>query len=369
MIPQYEPVIDRETLAKELHDYTAYGNGFFTEFKLTAEFEKQIGLLVGAKHVFAVNNGSISLSLALLAMGVKAGDCVLVPNITMIATSNAVKLIGARPVFVDLDERTLCMDLNRAKREIQNDYIKAVIYVTLNGRAHRSEELASFHRMCRNYGVAIIEDNAQSLGSCHSDRTPISCPPNGIGSFSFSMPKIITTGQGGCLVTNDSEIADKIKRLKDFGRSRGGIDTHDYFGINAKFTEPQAIMGLNQLKDIAWRISTKKSIYNAYQHLLGSMHEIMFLPMNTDYTCPWFADVFVLQRDELVKHLAKRNIGSRPIYPELTSQKTNHRWFQPKSLRKSKYYAEHGLWLPSSLNLNWANLNQIAEAIKEFYGK
>lgn len=372
MIPQYEPWIDRISLAQEVSNYTL-GDNYFTEYKNTQAFEKKIATLLGVKYCFALNNGTISLSLALLANGIKPGDNVLVPNITMIGTSSAVKLIGANPIFVDIDPTNLCMDLKKALREIEYDYIKAVIYVTLNGRSHDIDELKKFHKLCKHYNIAVIEDNAQSLGSNYSDCIPISCPIDGIGSFSFSMPKIIMTGQGGCLVTNNDKLALKIKKLKDFGRTEGGIDIHDDFGINCKFTEYQAIMGLNQLKNINSRILIKQLLYRTYRKNLGGISEIKMLEgkykVGQSWT-PWFVDIYIEDREKLQQYLKDNGIGTRVMYPELTSQVVNKRGFlQPKTLKVSGKCAKEGLWLPSSMTLKEKDIVYICNKIKEFYGK
>lgn len=365
MIPQYEPMIDRESLAKETSEYIL-GNGYFTEYKKTEEFEKKISDYLGVKHCVVVNNGTISLSLALLAMGIKAGDVVLIPNITMIATQNAVEFIGAKVKHIDVDPRNLCMDLEAAKEVVRYEgNVKAIIYVTLNGRRHSWEEYDLFRTFCQYNDIALLEDNAQSLGSKDDKGSMISSPINGIGSFSFSMPKIITTGQGGCLVTNKSDLAEKLRKVKDFGRESGGMDVHDAFGINSKFTEIQAIMGLNQMQSIKSRVFLKKEIYDTYECFLGMVPEIDFLETNTKEVTPWFVDIYVERRTELRLFLQGKGIGTRCIYPELTSQKINGE----KSLTQSKIYGNKGLWLPSSMTLQKKDIRKICKTIKEFYGK
>lgn len=367
MIPQYRPLIDRETLAKETSDYIL-GDGFFTEFKHTQAFEKALADLLQVKHCSVVNNGTLSLSLALHAHGIKPGDSVLVPNITMIATSNAVKFVGARPFFIDIDPVTLCMDLKKATDAVEMGFVKAVMYVTFNGRSHSPKQLEMFKKVCDFFKVAIIQDNAQSLGSCLSDGSPISCLEGGIGSFSFSMPKIITTGQGGCLVTNDDILGDKLKKLKDFGRTGGGMDIHDEFGINSKFTEQQAIMGLNQLRTIKQRVYQKKYIYSLYKYHLFEERQVHFPDTATSTICPWFVDVYLPKRDELSAYLKTVGIGTRVMYPELTSQKVNHSWTRPNH-KIAKQVAENGLWLPSSMDLQSPDIEMICRHIKDFYAK
>lgn len=366
MIPQYEPWIDREKLAEEMSNYIL-GDGFFTEYKKTQEFENRLAEFLGVQHCIVVANGTLSLSLALLAHGIKAGDLVVVPNFTMIATQNAVSLIGAKALVADIDPKNLCLNLEDVKVDIKNNpgTIRAVIYVTLNGRRHSVEELKNFVQFCQYNNVVVIEDNAQSLGSYHTDGSMINCPQMGIGSFSFSMPKIITTGQGGCLVTNSGILAEKLRKLKDFGRVAPGCDLHDEFGINCKFTEMSAIMGLNQLKDMYFRTFRKKEIYNTYKEELSCIPKIQFID-HDEKVLPWFMDIYVDNRESLQSYLKiKEGISTRAVYPELTSQKING---AIKGFVHSEYFTKRGLWLPSSINLQKKDVRKICKKIKEFYG-
>lgn len=365
-IPQYEPVIDRQSLAEEVSEYIL-SNGYFTEFKKTEEFESRLSEILDVKYVHTVNNGTISLSLALLAHGINPGDKVLIPNITMMGTCSAVRLIGAIPVFCDINPYNLCMDLEEAKGRIKYLNIQAVIYVTLNGRIHDINLQIDFETFCVENGVIFIQDNAQSLGSFYDHNVPINNPrlTSGIGSFSFSMPKIITTGQGGCLVTDDYTVSKRIKELKDFGRSKAGGDIHPSFGINSKFTEIQAIMGLNQLKDFSSRRHHKIWLYTEYRKRLSDVEQIEFIP---HYGVPWFIDVRVKDRDEFAMFLKENNIGTRNIYPQLSMQECNNEHGNG-TMKNSRQVEEEVLWLPSSLSLTSDNLDYICDTIRRFYGK
>lgn len=369
MIPQHIPLINRKDLKLKINEYLDT-EGHFTEYLKTEEFENKLADFLKVKYCFAMNNGTISLSIALLALGVVPGDTVLVPNITMIATSSAVKLIGAIPIFVDVTSSNLCMDLLKLKQAIVEYSPKVVIYVSLNGRSHTSEELTECYSFCNSLGIGILEDNAQSLGSKKTNGQFISAPDSGIGSFSFSSPKIITTGQGGALVTDDDYLAKKIKKLKDFGRITGGTDIHDEFGINSKFTELQAIMGLSQFETIDLRIQIKKTIYQKYKTLLEKVKQISWLDTNCEIVCPWFVDIYVSEREELISYLLTKQIQTRKIYPALNTQKVNANHTQKKdNFRNSLNLAELGLWLPSSLGITLDQINLICESIKEFYAR
>ncbi|WDT80242.1 MAG: DegT/DnrJ/EryC1/StrS family aminotransferase [Candidatus Manganitrophus sp.] len=190
--------------------------GFITEFKRTERFEQMIAEYTGAKYCIVVNNGTVSLTLAAMASGIQAGDEVLIPNFTMIATPNSVKMFGAVPVFVDVEPDTLCMDFELARKAITRK-TKAIMLVAANGRYPKAG-IAAFEALAAEYGLLLVEDAAQSLGSRYPDGRHIG-RAGIVGSFSFSAPKIISTGQGGALITDDDGIAFKLRRLKDFGRT------------------------------------------------------------------------------------------------------------------------------------------------------
>ena len=253
IIPQMEPWFGSEE-KEALNQYMNEG-GWLTEFRRTEEFENSIANFTKSKHCIVVNNGTISLTLMALASGIQAGDEVIVPNYTMIATPNAVKLFGAHPVFVDVEPQTLCMDIECA-REAITPKTKAILFVNANGR-YPASGIEVFQKLCNDYDLIFLEDAAQALGSWY---------PNGkhqgtvglAGSFSFSAPKVISTGQGGAIITDDDAMADHLRRLKDFGRSGGGNDVHGSIGYNFKFTELQAVIGLEQMKMLPFRIEKKK---------------------------------------------------------------------------------------------------------------
>jgi perosamine synthetase len=362
MIPQYEPLFNREELKNELSNYVI-SEGWFTEYKNTEEFENKIKEFLGVKYCSLVNNGTISLSLALLAGDIKPGDEVLVPNLTMIATANAVRLIGAIPVFVDVSPENLCMNLLEANKKI-SPKTKALIYVTLNGR---SEHPLDIQKFCANNSLFYISDDAQSLGSSYCCGLNVGTFGD-IASFSFSMPKIISTGQGGALVTNDDYFGNKIKKLKDFGRISGGLDIHEEFGINSKFTELQAILGLNQFKTITERIKRKKEIYSLYFDYLKDIKKIHFITTELYYVTPWFVDIYVEQKKELQEYLNSKEIKTRSIYPPLNTQKCYLEHYD-LSFPISNEFSNKGIWLPSSLTLTNENIEYICNKIKEFYNE
>jgi perosamine synthetase len=358
-ISQMEPWFGQEE-KEALNQYMDEG-GWLTEFKRTAEFERRIAQFTGAKHCIVVNNGTISLTLIAIASEIMAGDEVLVPNYTMIATPNSIKMIGAVPVFVDIEPDTLCMDINCAMQALTSK-TKAIFLVTSNGRYPKAG-IEAFQVLCREKKLLLIEDAAQSLGSRYPDGRHQGTVGLA-GSFSFSAPKVISTGQGGAIITNNDEIESRIRKLKDFGRSGGGNDIHDSIGYNFKFTELQAVIGNEQMKKLPWRVERKKEIMKIYQKCLQGNDHISFFKQDLVNTTPWFIDVLAEDRNKLQVFLKEKGIGTRVMYPPINRQSAyningNH--------TISELVGEKGLWLPSSSQLGDEEIEFISFQINRFY--
>lgn len=356
---QMEPWFGQEEKDAIIEYFNA--GGWVTEFKKTAEFENSIATFTGAKHCIVVNNGTISLTLAALACGIEAGDEVIVPNFTMIASPNSVKMFGAVPVFVDVEPETLCMDVEKAKAAITSK-TKAIMLVSANGRYPKAG-IDAFLKLVEEHGLKLIEDSAQSLGSYYPDGSHVGTRGT-VGSFSFSAPKIISTGQGGALITNDDHVAFRLRRLKDFGRSGGGNDIHDSVGYNFKFTEPQAIIGIEQMKKLSWRIERKKEIFRQYQKGLQGVNGIKLFEHNLEHTSPWFIDSLATNREALQNYLKENNIGTRVMYPPINKQVAYN---LPGNFPVSEQIGKEGLWLPSSSQLADEQITFICNKIRSFY--
>lgn len=357
-----EPWIGKEE-ERALVAYLRSG-GWLTEYKKTQEFEEAIARYVESKYASVVNNGTVSLFVALMALGVGSGDEVLVPDLTMIASANAVILAGATPVLVDIDRDNLCISLDKAERSLTKK-TKAMMFVSLNGRSPNMDEVVSF---CKKHKIYLVEDAAQSLGSKWQGKHLGTFGV--IGSFSFSVPKIITTGQGGALVTDDDALIDKIRKIKDFGRRKSGVDEHVALGYNFKFTDLQAVIGLEQMKKLSYRVERKKEIFELYQKELLSVREVKFVKTNLTNTTPWFIDALVERRGDLTSYLSQREIGSRPFYPPLHTQApyNNRPEYQKSKFPVSENVSSQGLWLPSSSFLSDSDIYGICKEIKAFYG-
>jgi perosamine synthetase len=355
---------DKETEA--VYNYMKEG-GWLMEFDKTREFEKMICDYTGAKYCHIVNNGTISLSIALLALDVKKNDYVIVPNFTMIATPNSVNLIGANVILVDVEQETLCIDINIVDNLLKNDIdkkIKCVIHVSLNARCN---DIIRLKNICDSYHVNLLEDSAQSLGSWYKDKHLGTF--GHIGSFSFSAPKIISTGQGGALITNNSELSDKIWKIKNFGRKSGFNDIHDTFGINSKTTDIQSVIGIEQMKKLEYRVKRMKEIWNLYYSLLSNIPQIFMFKPNDPKWIPWFIDIYTDDPVNLQIYLKTQNIGTRIVYPPIHSQKCYLDISSESNYTVTEKYSYTGLWLPSSSKNTDEEIKQICNIINNYFIK
>lgn len=343
---------------KSLIEYLNSG-GWLMEFKKTREFEHMICDYTGARYCSVYPNGTLTLFAILKALNISRGNEVIVPDYTMIATINSVKLAGAKPVVVDIDKKSLCVDVSAVKKALTSK-TKAVIHVSINGRAGDLESLVKF---CNKKSLFLIEDAAQSLGSLygnkHLGRFGVA------GSFSFSVPKIITTGQGGAIITDDEDIYNRVSKIKDFGRISDGVDIHITLGWNFKFTDIQAVIGIEQMKKLPWRVKRKRVIYSLYKDKLQNVKEVKFIDTDLKNVSPWFIDVLVEERENLINYLKQNGIGSRPFYPPIHTQKIYSK--VTGNFANSINCTRKGLWLPSSSKLDDEEINYICSKVRSYY--
>ena len=357
-LPQMEPLVT-EADAAAVERYVRSG-GWLTEFRETRTLEAALRDYTGAAACAMAPSGTLALFLALKGIGVGAGDEVIVPDLTMAATATAVVLAGATPVFADVEPRTLCLDLDLVERHV-TPRTKAVLFVSLNGRS--PAQLKGFIARCRSRGLKVIEDAAQSLGSFHDGAhlgTLGDC-----GCLSFSSQKIVTTGQGGAVLTSDPALAERMLLLRDFGRLEGGSDRYQTVGWNLKFTDLQAVIGISQMRRLPAIVERKRAIYRRYQERLGGCRGVEMIATDLDTVTPWFVDAFVEAgaRAALAGHLHRRGIGSRPLYPALHAEPA---FAVAASCPAAERLSARGLWLPSSLRLTDADIDRVCDEIGAF---
>lgn len=357
-INQVEPWIG-STESRLMGRYLRSGR-WLAEFDQTKEFEKKFANFLGTDYAVAVTNGTVALTLALMALEIGRGDEVIVPDYTMIATPNAVLMTGAKPVFADIEAQTLSLDLERLPITKKT---KAIIHVSINGR---SGDLAKLVKICQAKKIHLIEDSCQSFTSKHQGRFLGTFGK--MGCFSLAPHKIITTGQGGVVVTNRKDLYKKIKKLKNFGRLEGGGDYHETVGYNFRFSDLQAVIGLAQLTNLLERIKKKKELYQLYQNGLAGVKEVEFIKTDLIQTTPMFMDILVPadRRTKLMEFLKVNQIGSRAFYPSINSQPA-YAGFTKTNFPVSLAISTRGLWLPSSLFLKKSDIDYICQKIKEFF--
>jgi perosamine synthetase len=349
MITQCEPLIGKAE-KKAIGNYMDSG-GFLTEYKQTEEFEKRLAKFFNVPYVSCVPSGSAALLISLLVSGVKPGDEVLVPDYTMVATAGAVRMIGATPVFVDVERNSLCMDVSKAK---VTDKTKALIYVEINGR---SGDIFAVKDFCRSNYLTFIEDSCQAFGS-EMQTSEFTGDKLGtlsrFGCFSFSFHKLITTGQGGMIISHTDKDYRAIERWKDHGCIGEWRDTHDYFGFNFAYTDLQAVVGIAQLETVNERIEKKRNIHRWY-----------FDKEPDPGYVPWFMEYYTEKRDDFIDYMGKQDITVRAFYPPIHTQKIYQDAYCPVAEEISK----KGVWLPSSLTLTKKQVYTVKEAIKEYENK
>lgn len=352
MIPQMEPVFGEEE-AKAVYDYMREG-GWLTEYRYTDYLERLLSAYLDVEHVVMMPSGTMALYAALSVLDIGLGDHVFVPAMTMIATANAVTMTGATIRFADIEPRTLCMDLSS-----YSDWrCKALIYVSLNGRSGNMDEVRAY---CAQNNLWLIEDAAQSLGSTWRGRALGTF--GDIGCFSLSCQKIITTGNGGFCVTNNEDLAQRLRMFKNFGRLKGGVDEYLAFGTNLKFTDLQAVIGIEQMKKLPDRVRTKKIMWDRYCDGLSRIRNVEIIPTSTE-TAPWFMDILADDRDDLADFLKLEGVGTRKVYPVLNQTPV---YPLPGRYSVAERVAERGLWLPSSVSLYDDDIDYICGKVREFY--
>jgi perosamine synthetase len=358
-IHQMAPAIT-DADARAVAQYMTSG-GWITEFEHTRRFAQEIAERLGARYCVITPSGTAALFLALAACDVGRDDEVIVPDLTMAATATAPILAGAKVVFADIEPRTLCLDLDRAEAMI-TERTKAVIVVSLNGRAPAG--LPAFVAGCRARGVRVVEDAAQSMGSTLGGRALGTIGDCGI--FSFSPHKIVTTGQGGAVVTDDEALYQRMRMLRDFGRASGGSDHYLTVGWNLKFTDLQAVLGVQQISRLPQLVETKRRHFARYRERLAGVPGVTMVETDLTSVTPWFIDPLVdpAARAPLMAFLHEHGVGSRPFYPALHAEPA---FAAPGSFPVAEAMSARGLWLPSSLGLTESQVDEVCALITRFF--
>tara|TARA_A100001015_G_scaffold282449_1_gene346697 strand:+ start:4176 stop:5276 length:1101 start_codon:yes stop_codon:yes gene_type:complete len=364
MIIQIEPWIDNEELIQLKR---IFKTRYVTENILTEEFEELIKKLTKAKYAIAYNNGTLATYAIINALGIGKGDEVIIPNMTFISTANSIILSGAKPVLCDINKNTFCIDFEKAKSLVTSK-TKAIMPVHLYGQ---SADMVECKKFAKKYKLKIIEDAAQGIGVKYKKRHVGTFGEAGV--LSFYGNKIITCGEGGIILTNNSQLAKKCYALKNHGRNKKGIFIHDEIGYNFAFTEMQAAIGISQMKKLDRIKKRKHKINKLYKKNLKKINEVKecFIDKNTD-PLYWFTSFLFTDARKLQNFLIKKKIQTRRFFYSLH--------LQPCYLKKKQLVGNmngnftntiniynSGLSLPSSYVLKDSQVNTVCSFIKDFY--
>jgi len=356
----WNPVIRKKEILniKRVLDSNHPNEGIFTRL-----FEQKIKKLLNVKYAVCVTSGTSSIFLALKSLGIKAGDEVIIPDLTFGATANAVNWAGAKLILCDVDDN-LSLDISVLKKLI-NKKTKAIIPVHVSGRATNFDQIL---RLAKKNTIFVIEDAAEALFSKYQKKFLGTF--GHIGCFSLTASKIITTGQGGVLVTNNKFFFNEICLLKNNGVQFMKNDNfkHIRSGYNFKFTNIQAAMGLAQIDTIESRVLKLKNNYKLYYRELKNVNEIKVQKFDIkNGSLPLWITVLAKSNNHLFYFLKKKNIFCRKFWYPLHTQlpyKKNKKFF-----KKSSVLSKELLWLPSSLMLSKKDIIYICTQIKKFYSK
>jgi perosamine synthetase len=318
MIPVMRPWLGEEEAAAAA---AAIASGWVAQGPRVAEFETAFAAALGVEHAVAVSSCTAALHLALIAADLGPGDEVIVPSLSFIATANAVRYVGATPVFADVDETTLNL-VPDTVQPLLTGRTRAVILVD---QAGVPADLDGMRKLCEPRGVTVVEDAACAIGAQYRGR------PAGAGAFlaafSFHPRKLLTTGEGGMLVTPDADVAARLRRLREHGMDISAAQRHassqpvlEHYlevGFNYRMTDIQAAIGLVQLGKLDRLIAGRRALARRYQDLLAGIPGLATVRDpdygTTNYQAFWveLTEGFGVSRDELLRLLADSGVSAR----------------------------------------------------------
>lgn len=367
-IPVAGPWITRKEI-----DYVAdaVANAWYDNASLYPErFEKAFAAYVGVRNAVALPSCTSAIHLALLALGIKAGDEVIVPDITWIATAAPVSYVGATTVFADVDRQNWCLSVEGFQSCITAK-TKAVIPVDLYGNM---PDMAGIVRLAEEKGVAVIEDAAEAIGAEFSGRKAGSM--GDVGVFSFHGSKTLTTGEGGMLLTNDKAVYSRVLILRDHGRRPGDKQFYNSeIAFKYKMSSLQAALGLAQLERVEELVERKRRIFSWYREQLegiGGLRLNVEVPgTKSGY---WMVTVVLdasygLEKERLIDLLGRKGIDCRPFFHPLSSLPAYAGSPQARLARQRNRVAfqlsPYAVNLPSALNLTEEQVTYVCDSLKD----
>lgn len=358
-VPVNEPVITAK--AKE-YVLDALDTGWISSAGSYIErFENAFAEFIGVRHAVAVSSGTAALHVSLVALNIKKGDEVILPNFTMVACVDAILYTGATPVFVDVDPETFCMDPAQVAAHITKR-TKAIMPVHIYGHACDMDSLLQ-------HGIPVIEDAAEVHGGTYKGKK---CGSLGaVSCFSFYGNKILTTGEGGAVLTNDDALAARVRSLKDLAHDPARRFWHKEIGFNYRMTNMQAAVGLGQLESIADFLAHKEWMASQYNSRLVDVQGLR-LPITKPYAgnVYWMYAILVensfpLSRDELRAALKEKGIDTRDFFYPLASMPLTDDFRRKESFPVSEDIAQRGFYLPSGLALTEEQISYVCSTLHE----
>lgn len=333
--------------------------GNISQGEITARFEERIGKILEIDNVVATANGSAALMMALMALEVGIGDEVIVPNRSWIATAHAIHILGAIPVFADVEAKSPVISV-RGLGKLISDRTKAIIPVHLNGR---SADMAGIRRFADRYGLAVIEDAAQAFFSRNSQG--FLGTQSEVGCFSLSVAKIISSGQGGLLITKSRKTADRLREVRTHGveNVKDPETWGEAPGLNFRLTDIQAAVGLVQLGKLSKKVAKLIRIYELYSDHLDRVPGLSVIPVSVETgEVPIYMEILCEDRAQLIASLGEMGIETRPFVPNLARapyfNAEDHRY------ENSQVFHEHGLTLPSGPGQLFSDIMRVTSAIQ-----
>ncbi len=335
-------------------------SGRYIQGKETEDFEKEFSKFCGTKSGAAVSSGTAALHLALMGLGIKPGNEVITTAQTFIATANAIVHAGGRPVLVDIEKDTHNLDPCKIEERITRK-TRGIVPVHLYGHPADMDPIIE---VAEKHGLFVIEDACQAHGAEYRGRKVGSI--GHAAAFSFFPSKVITVfGDGGMVTTNDSDVAEKVRMLRNQGRTRGKKYEHDAIGYNYRMGEASAALGRMALKHLPEWIERRRKIAATYNRLLM---DLVAIPVEKDYARAvyYVYTVMAERRDALREHLSRRGIESGVYYPVPVSLQPAYRKYGYPHFPVAEDVAGKILSLPMHPFLKKEETERVADAVEEF---
>ena len=390
MIPVNEPLLAKSTLR---YVTECVETGWISSAgRFIRRFEEEYAAHLGVKHAVTTTSGTTALHLAMASLGLGSGDAVIIPDLTMIAVPYAVVYTGARPILVDVDHETYNIDpaeirdyitrgciFHPAEKKLVDKFsgltVRAVVPVHLYGHPCAMDEILS---LARFYNLTVIEDAAEAHGALFypAGKSDVPIPAGAIGDagcFSFYGNKIITTGEGGMVVTNDDRLAERARKLKDLAHDPRRRFLHTDLGFNYRMTNLQAAVGLAQLEEIDRFIGIKQKMANLYGERLAGVKGLR-LPREKPWArCVYWMyavlveEEFGLSRDGLMERLKERGVDTRTFFIPVHRQPLflDSEELRGRSFPVSDDLSAKGLYLPSGLALTPEQISTVCTELRE----